>query len=110
MFQKLFSIVLVFSLFLRNTYAVAEIASPSGILISIGDSSTVIAKIISYGIGIASILWVIGMTWAGIQMILAAGDDEKVKKAKIMITYSIIWVLLAGLAYGIVKVVSFIQI
>lgn len=56
MFQKLFSIVLVFSLFLRNTYAVAEIASPSGILISIGDSSTVIAKIISYGIGIASIL------------------------------------------------------
>lgn len=30
------------------------------------------------------------MTWAGIQMILAAGDDEKVKKAKIMITYSII--------------------
>lgn len=90
MFQNLFSIVFVFFLFLKNTYAVADIQSPSSILISVGDSSTVIAKIISYGIGIAAILGVIGMTWAGIQMILAAGDDEKVKKAKNMIIYSIV--------------------
>lgn len=89
---------------------VAEITNPSSILVEGSDPSSILAKIISYGIGIASILGVISMTWGGIQMILAAGDDEKIKKARYMIIYSIIGVLVAGLAYGIVKIVTSVQI
>ena len=40
------------------------------------------------------------ITWASIQMILAAGDEEKTKKARQMIIYAFIGIIIAGLAYG----------
>ncbi len=43
------------------------------------------------------------ITWASIQMILSVGEDEKIKKARYMIIYAIIGLVIAGLAYGIVK-------
>jgi len=53
---------------------------------------------------------VIAITWAGIQMIFSAGDDEKVKKARYTIIYGLIGVFLAGAAYGIIKFVGTIQL
>lgn len=74
------------------------------------DGADVIGAIIAYGIGVVGILGVIAITWAGIQIIYAAGDDEKVKKARYTIIYGLIGVLLAGMAYGIIKFVGSIQI
>ena len=109
--KNIFPIAILFFFLSRNTFAdVAPIINPSPILVDNADPSSILAQIISYGIGIASILGVISLTWGGIQMIIAAGDDEKIKKARYMIIYSIIGVLVAGLAYGIVKVVTSIQI
>lgn len=109
--KKIFLLITIFLLLSKSVFAdVAPIINPSDILIDNSDPSSILAKIISYGIGIASILGVISLTWGGIQMIIAAGDDEKIKKARYMIIYSIIGVLVAGLAYGIVKVVTSIQI
>lgn len=39
-----------------------------------------IASLISYGIGLAAILAVIAITWAGITIIIGSGDDEQMKK------------------------------
>lgn len=89
--------------------AVGYIQQPSG-TISADTPSTLIASLIAYAIGIAAILGVIGVTWGGIQMILSAGDDEKHKKGKNTIIYSLIGVGLAGLAYGIVTIISSLKI
>lgn len=97
--------------------ALVEILDPTagngggGILpVPNADGSDVIASIIAYGIGIAWVLWVIAITWAGIQMVFSAGDDEKVKKARYTIIYGLIGVFLAGAAYGIIKFVGTIQL
>ncbi len=63
-------------------------------------------NLITYAIGIAGVLGVIGVTWWGIQMILSSGEDEKMKKARYILIYSLIGVLVAGLAYGVVDTVS----
>jgi hypothetical protein len=39
-------------------------------------------------------------------MILSSGEEEKMKKARYILIYSLIGVLVAGLAYGVVDIVS----
>lgn len=84
------------------------IQQPDGTL-TITTPSEFVATIIKYAIGIAWILWVIGITWGGIQMILSVGDDEKQKKARYMLIYSVLWVIIAGLAYSIVTILSSVK-
>lgn len=49
---------------------------------------------------------VIGITWGGIQMMIAAGDEEKMKKARWIIQYSLIGTGIAAGAYGIINFVA----
>ena len=65
-----------------------------------------LSAVIAYAIGLAGVLGVIGITWWGIQMVLSTGEDEKLKKARYMLIYSMIGVLLAGLAYLIVETIT----
>ena len=74
------------------------------------DPYQIITNIISYAIGITAILGVIGITWGGIQMILAVGEDEKMKKARYMIIFSLVGVVVSGMAYGIVNLIGNIRI
>jgi hypothetical protein len=69
-----------------------------------------LSSIITYAIGIAGILGIISMTWGGIQMVLSTGDDEKLKKGRSIMVYSLVGVILAGLAYTLVKIVGAIRI
>lgn len=39
-------------------------------------------------------------------MILSVGEDEKLKKARKIIIYSIVGVAVAGLAYGVVRLIG----
>ena len=70
---------LIFFLFVPD-YMYALVGNPEDIssniktmskLIQPGSPSTIISSIITYGIGIAGILGVIGITWGGITMIMA---------------------------------------
>jgi Type IV secretion system pilin len=70
----------------------------------------IVSNIIAYSIGIAAILWVIGITWWGIEMVLSSGEDEKLKKGKYIMIYSIVGVVLAGLAYSIVTLMGNLRI
>ena len=92
--------------FLGQTFAV-EVVSPTGILPTVSvDPSTTIAKIIAYFVMLTGVLTVISLTWAAIQMILAVWDDEKVKKARYMIIYSLIGLIISGIAYATVTFVT----
>jgi hypothetical protein len=43
-------------------------------------------------------------------MVLSTGDDEKLKKGRSIMVYSLVGVILAGLAYTLVKIVGAIRI
>ena len=87
------------------SYAVwGDFIAPPG-TIDIGSPSEIISKIIVYIIGATWIGGVIGITWWGIQMIMSVWEDEKMKKWRYMVIYSIVGVILAGLAYSIVKLI-----
>ena len=75
-------------------------------IVMLDNPMTFLWNLVAYAIGIAGVLGVIGVTWWGIQMILSSGEDEKMKKARYILIYSLIGVLVAGLAYGVVDVVS----
>jgi hypothetical protein len=56
------------------------------------------------------VLAVLSITWAGIQLIMSVGDEEKMKKSRKTIIYSFIGVILSGLAYGIVTLLTNIRL
>jgi hypothetical protein len=62
--------------------------------------------IIAWLIGLTAVLTVIAITWAGIQMVLATGEEEKMKKARYTMIYAFIGLFVAGLAYGIVTFIT----
>jgi Type IV secretion system pilin len=62
-----------------------------------------IARIIAYMISITGVLAVIAATYAGLQMMMTSGDDEKQKKATKMLIYAFVGLVIAGLAYTIVN-------
>jgi multisubunit Na+/H+ antiporter MnhB subunit len=61
-------------------------------------------------IGLTAVLTVLAITWAGIQMILATGEEEKFKKARHTMIYAFIGLLVAGLAYGAVTLITNLQL
>lgn len=104
------AIILFFTLTgISNWFCEYTLISPledrPGILPSWTLGINILTNVIAYAIGIASILWVIGVTWWGIQMVLSTGDDEKLKKGRYILIYSLIGVLLAGLAYSLVNTI-----
>lgn len=77
-------------------YALNDVVSPTSLLPEIDTTpGDTIANIIAFFISLTAILSVMTMTWASIQMILAVGEDEKIKKARYMIIYAIIGLLIA---------------
>lgn len=109
MFQRLFFLILAFLAPVLHADMVSNIQQPKD-TISFTSPSELVVLVIRYTIGIAGILWVIGITWWGIQMILSVGEDEKQKKARYMIIYSVLWVIIAWLAYSVVNVLSSVQL
>ena len=64
-----------------------------------------IGKIIRQAIMFAGVLAIMSLTYAGILMMLSYGDENKVKNAKSIITYSLIGILLSGAAYAIIEAI-----
>lgn len=69
-----------------------------------------IAKIIKQAIMFAGVLAIMSLTYAGILMMLSYGDENKVKSAKSIITYSLIGILLSGAAYAIIEAINALKI
>jgi hypothetical protein len=64
-----------------------------------------IGKIIRQAIMFTGVLAIMSLTYAGILMMLSYGDENKVKNAKSIITYSLIGILLSGAAYAIIEAI-----
>lgn len=73
------------------------VKSPSKLLPSINsaDPGSAIGSIIAWLIGATAVLTIVAVTIAGIQMILAVGEEEKMKKARHTMIYSFIGLIVA---------------
>ncbi len=65
--------------------------------------SVLAQDIVQYLLGFISIIAVIYIIYAGFQVMIGWGDEEKTKKAKNIITYVVVGIIIMWLAYGIVK-------
>ncbi len=62
-------------------------------------------RVVKYFLGFVTIIAVIYIIWAGFQLMIGAGDEEKAKKAKNIIVYVIVGIVIMWLAYSIVTVI-----
>ena len=65
--------------------------------------SQFIQDVVKYLLSFISIIGVIYIIYAGFQLMIGAGDEEKMKKAKQIILYVVIGIVVMWLAYGIVN-------
>lgn len=70
-----------------------------------GGLISVIVQIINYGLYIIGTIAVAFIIWGGFVYITSAGNDEGIKKAKTIITYAIIGLIVAIVAWVIVNAV-----
>lgn len=114
--------ILISTLFIQVgvSFADIQIGSPTTLLpgapstdLRIVSSSTAgafIANIIAWLLGITAVLAVLAVTYAGIQMILAIGEEEKFKKARHTMIYAFVGLVVAGLAYATVTFVTHLNL
>lgn len=86
-----------------------EVASAQGIInnpdpktINLADISVVLMRIVQYGLAFAGAVGAISITINGYQYVMAAGNPEKLEKAKMGLTWSITGFVLAASAFAIV--------
>jgi predicted DNA repair protein MutK len=62
-------------------------------------------NIANYAYTLLLVVGVIALTWAGFMFVTANGEPEKMNKAKMMVVYALIGILLATLSRGIVGLI-----
>ena len=97
-------------LFANNAFAQGSgffIESPSGIQATAkGTLGQNITTIINYFLGILGLIAVVFLIYAGVLMVTAGGNEEQVKKAKKIITYAVIGIVIILLSFTIVQFVT----
>lgn len=66
----------------------------------------IIKEIINFLLTLVGILALGGIIWGAIVLVLSLGNDQKVEKAKRIILYSIIGLIVAGVSFLAIQVVS----
>ncbi|MFC1750863.1 hypothetical protein ACFL2V_18885 [Pseudomonadota bacterium] len=67
-----------------------------------GEWQTILAEVIKITLSIVGSLTLIALTYGGIMFVTARGNDEQLTKAKDMITWSMVALLIIGTSYAIV--------
>jgi uncharacterized membrane protein len=98
MIKKIKSVVYsVISAFLLLTPAFvgAQLKDPTGTGLPTSSVTDIVTGIMNWLLGIVGVVGVIGFAIAGILYLTAAGDEERINKAKSAMLYSIIGVIVA---------------
>jgi len=70
------------------------------------DIESAIMNITNYILGFIAIIATLVVIWGGVQYLTAGGNEDAVANAKRTISYGVIGMVVAGLAYALVIVVS----
>jgi len=77
-----------------------------GAKLSVTDYTVLVAKMIAIFISIVGGLFVILFIWGGISWMMAGGSQDKINKAKNVLTYATIGVFICIAAYSIASLIS----
>ncbi len=77
------------------------IETTGGGLFSTSSISTIIGNLIAAMLALTGIIFLVIMVYAGMLYMTAAGEEGKVKKAKSMLTTSVIGILIVVTAYAV---------
>lgn len=68
------------------------------------DLEKVIGSVTNWILGFVSLIAVLAIIWGGVQYLTAVGNEDTTRTAKRTITYAIMGLVIAGIAYAIVNV------
>ena len=104
--NRVMTIILLVCLSLITSSAFADLPKPQemGLPFTGKGADTSIALVIKEAMKYIGVLAVIALSWGGVQFLLSAGEDQKVKVAKNIITYALVGVILSITAYTIVDI------
>jgi hypothetical protein len=88
---------------LENGSLVAETAV--GDLLTRESITDFVTRIVLYFMSFVSIIAVVYVIYAGFQLMISGGDEEKAKKTRKIITYVIAGIIIMWVAYWIVRVI-----
>lgn len=98
--RTLFGVCLM-GVLLAPGIAGAQLTNPVGC----DDIGECIGTFIQYALGLAGVLALAGIVYGGFLYLTAAGNQERVESGKNAVTYSIIGLIIIGLAFAIVNFV-----
>lgn len=104
-YTNLFSILTVYSVLISETVKATGWnmgPPPVGAPVSFDDS---LLRGINWILGFTAAVATLALIWGGMQYMTSAGDTSKAETGKKTISYAIIGLVVAGLAYAIVNVV-----
>ncbi len=94
---------LIFSL--AASVALADISSPPSSNLPDVPPETILTNILNWLSGILALISVLVIVIAGIMWATSGGSDTQIGKARTMIIYAIVGLVIAGAAYGFVNVI-----
>jgi len=74
-------------------------------IVEISDPVTVILTVINMALALTAAIATAMLIWAGVSYIISAGDEDKLQKAKQIILYTIIGLMVIGMAAIVVNLV-----
>ncbi|QFR38660.1 hypothetical protein A9Q91_00300 [Candidatus Gracilibacteria bacterium 28_42_T64] len=83
-----------------------DVANPIPSDISKNIGTTLVTNIISQMIQYVAVVAVISLMLSGVMYLVSGGEEEKTKRAKSWIMWSLVGVFMSIFAYGIVKIVN----
>jgi hypothetical protein len=90
--------------FAQTAYTVEDIGSSVGL--GTADLKTTVINVISWVLGILALVAVVMIILGGFQWLTAAGSEEKIEKAKKVISAAVIGLIIVLLAWAIVIFVA----
>ena len=77
-------------------------SKPSGVP---SDFDSAILNATNWILGFVGMIAVLMIIWGGVTYLTSAGDEEKAKTGKKTLSYAIMGLVIAGIAYAVVKVI-----
>ena len=96
--------LLLMFLFVNNALAAGwtSPSAPTGVPTDFDDA---ILNLTNWILGFVAMIAVLAIVWGGLMYIGSAGDENKATTGKRVITYALIGLVIAGIAYALVNIV-----
>ena len=98
-------ITMLLSLFLFVNNALAKWEMPAPPVGVPANFDNAIINLTNWVLGFVAMIAVLAIVWGGVMYIGSAGDETKATTGKRVVTYSLIGLVIAGIAYALVNII-----